>query len=115
MHETRVRADDFRKMGEESDDVVFDLALDLIDPLDVECRVAALFPNLCRRFPRDDAKLRHAVRRVRFDLEPDFEARLRRPDRRHLVAGVAEYHSRSPSSGGSYAGQPNLSKQARFS
>ena len=36
MHEARIRADEFGEVGEEGDDVVLDLALDLVDPRDVE-------------------------------------------------------------------------------
>ena len=36
MHEARLRPDDLGEMRQEGDDVVLDLALDLVDPLDVE-------------------------------------------------------------------------------
>ena len=42
MHEARLGADDFRQVGEEGDDVVLGLALDLVDPRHVEDDVAAL-------------------------------------------------------------------------
>ena len=41
MHETRIRADEFGEVGEEGDDVVLDLAFDLVDPRDVELGVLA--------------------------------------------------------------------------
>ena len=41
---------------------------------------------------RHDADLGHGVERMRLDLEPDAEAGLRRPDRRHFGSGVARDH-----------------------
>ena len=46
-----------------------------------------------RRRLRDDAELGHGVGRMRLDLEPDAEARLRVPDRRHFGPGVARDHA----------------------
>ena len=45
MHEARFGPDDLRQMREERDDVVLDLALDLVDARDVEF-------GACRPFPR---------------------------------------------------------------
>jgi hypothetical protein len=45
VHEAGIRADDLRKVGQEGDDVVLGLALDLVDAVDVEGRGAALFPD----------------------------------------------------------------------
>ena len=45
MHEARLGADNFRQMGQEGDDVVLGLALDLVDPRDVENGVAGLGPD----------------------------------------------------------------------
>ena len=70
MHETRFRTDDFRQMGEEGDDIVLDLALDLVDAGDVERGVLALGPDFCRRLLRDDAEISHGIGGVRLDLEP---------------------------------------------
>ena len=84
VHEARFRPDDLGQMGEEGDDVVLDLALDLVDARDVELRVLALVPDFLRRRLRDHAELGHGVGGMRLDLEPDAKARLRRPDRRHL-------------------------------
>ena len=92
MHEARLRPDDLGEMGEEGDDVVLDLALDLVDARDVEFGVLALCPDLLRRLLRDHAELGHGVGGVRLDLEPDAKPRLRRPDRRHLGPGVAGDH-----------------------
>ena len=97
VHEARFRTHDLGEMSEESDDVVLDLAFDLLDARDVEFRRLAFFPNLlCCRF-RDHAELGHRVGCMRLDFEPDAKARLRRPDRRHLRAGVARNgHAASP-------------------
>ena len=48
MDEARLRPDDLGKMGEEGDDVVLDLALDGIDPLQVEADRAGLLPQTPR-------------------------------------------------------------------
>ena len=48
MHEARVRPDELGQMGEEGDDVVLDLALDLVDARDVEFYMLCPWP----RFPR---------------------------------------------------------------
>ena len=92
MHKARFRPDDLRQMGEEGDDVVLGLALDLLDARNVELGVLALGPDLLRRVLRDDAELGHGVGGMRLDLEPDAKARLRRPDRRHFRPAVARYH-----------------------
>ena len=96
MHEARFRADDFGQMGEEGDDVVLDLALDLVDPLDVEGGVLGLGPDASGGFLRDDAEFRQRVGRMGLDLEPDAKARLRLPDRGHFRAGVAGDHQGAP-------------------
>jgi hypothetical protein len=41
---------------------------------------------------RDHAQFGQRVAGVRLDLEPDFEARLRLPDRNHFGAGIAGDH-----------------------
>src|SRR5688500_7958490 len=96
MHEARLGADDLGEVGQEGDNVVLDLALDGIDPRDVERRAAALLPELGRRLPWDDAQLRHRVESVRLDFEPDSELRLRRPDAGHLRTAVARDQSLLP-------------------
>jgi hypothetical protein len=45
VHEARLGPDDLGQMGQEGDDVVLGLALDLVDPVDVEGGVLALFPD----------------------------------------------------------------------
>src|SRR5262249_14262859 len=80
------------EMCEEGDDVVLDLALDLVDPRNVECRLLALGPDRFRRTLGDEPELRHGVGGMRLDLEPDAKARLRRPDVGHGRPGVARDH-----------------------
>ena len=92
VHEARVGTDDFGEVGEEGDDVVLGLALDLVDPRHVEGGVLALGPDGFGGFLRDHAEFRQRVRRMRLDLEPDLEARLRLPDRGHFRAGIAGDH-----------------------
>jgi hypothetical protein len=97
MHEARFRSDDFRNMGEEGNDVVLDLRLDGVDARDIEGGVLALFPDRLGGFLRDDAEAGHGVGRMRLDLEPNAEARLRRPNRRHLGPGITrDGHAASP-------------------
>ena len=97
MHEARFRADDLGQMRQEGDDVVLDLGLDRVDARDVEFGGLALFPDLLGGFLRDDAEFGHGVGGMRLDLEPDAEARLRRPDRGHFGAGIAgDGHAASP-------------------
>ncbi len=99
MHEARFRADDLGQMGQEGDDVVLGLALDLVDAGDVEGRVLGLGPDRLGGVLRDDAEFRQRVRRMRLDLEPDLEARLRLPDRGHFGTGIAGDHRRAPKHG----------------
>ena len=94
MHEARLGADDFGEMGEEGDDVVMGLALDLVDARDVEGRILALGPDRLRGFFRDHAEFRQRIRRMRLDLEPDLEAGLRLPNGSHFRAGIAGDHRR---------------------
>ena len=90
MDEARRIADMLGQVGQEGDDVVPRLALDRVDPRDLE---AAAFPHRRRRLARDDAQLGERVHGVRFDFEPDTEAGLGLPDRDHLGAGVAGNHA----------------------
>src|ERR1700733_1653235 len=98
MYETRLRPDDFGEMGEEGDDVVLDLALDLVDTRGIEFRRTTLFPDCFRRLLRDHAEFGHGAGGMGLDLEPDAKPCLRRPDRRHLRTGVARdgHHAASP-------------------
>ena len=90
MHEAGFRADMLGKAGQKGDDIVLDLALDGVDPLDVEA--ATLAHGLGRLF-RHHAQLGHGFGGERLDLQPDAEFRLRRPDFGHLRAGIAWDHS----------------------
>ena len=92
MDETRVRADEFRQMRQEGDDVVLGHALDLVDALDVELRRVAFLPDRPCRFLRDHAEFGQRVAGMRLDLEPDAEAGFRRPDGDHFRARVARDH-----------------------
>src|SRR5450631_230669 len=94
MHETGLGTDDFRQMGEEGDHVVPGLALDLVDPGDIEDGVPGFGPDRCCRLFRDNAEFRLRISRMRLDLEPDLEARLGLPDRGHFRAGIAGNHRR---------------------
>ncbi len=94
VHEARLGADDFGEVGQEGDDVVLGLALDLVDPRHVEGGVLRLGPDRLGGFLRDHAEFRQRIRRMRLDLEPDLEAGLRLPDRGHFRAGVARNHRR---------------------
>ena len=51
VHEARLGADDLGQMGQEGDDVVLGLALDLVDARDVEGRVLAPWPRSSSRPP----------------------------------------------------------------
>src|SRR5205814_2186913 len=92
MHESRFRSHDFRQMSEKGDHVVLGFALDLIDPGHVEGDVAGLGPDRFRGFFRNHPEFRQRVRRMRLDLEPDLETRLRLPDGGHFWAGIAGNH-----------------------
>ena len=53
MHEARLGADELGEMRQEGDDVVFGHALDLVDALDVELRMARLLPDRAGALLRD--------------------------------------------------------------
>jgi hypothetical protein len=82
MDEAGIGADDLGQMGQEGDDVVLGFALDLVDAVDVEGRVAALFPDGLRRLrnPSGSSHAENQIGRLRvagmgLDLEPDAELR----------------------------------------
>src|SRR5450756_1427989 len=54
----------------------------------------ALGPDRPGGFLGDGAEFRQRIRRMRLDLEPDLEARLRLPDGGHFRAGIAGNHRR---------------------
>ena len=91
MDEARFRPDMFGQRCQEGDNVVFDLAFDLVDALNIE---AAPRADGLGGFFRDDAQLRHCLGGQRFDFLPDAELRLRRPDFGHLRAGITWDHCR---------------------
>ena len=92
MHEARLGADDFGEVGQEGDDVVLDLGLDGVDARHVEDRGFALVADGLGGIFRDQAEFGHGVGRMRFDLEPDAEFGLRRPDGGHFRPGIARDH-----------------------
>ncbi len=96
VHEARIGADVLGQMRQEGDNVVLDLALDLVDPRDVEFRFPAARPDGLRGFLRDLAEPGHRVRGVCLDLEPDAEAGLGRPDGDHFGPGIAGDHGKPP-------------------
>ena len=83
MNKARFRSHDLRQVGQEGDDVMLDLALDLVDPRHVEFGVAAFLPDLFRGLLRDHAQFGQGIGGVRLDLEPDAEFGLGRPDGHH--------------------------------
>ncbi len=95
VQEPRLRPDDLGDVGQEGDDVVLGLALDLVDALDVEDGVSAALPDRLGGQLGDHAQLRHGVGGVRLDLEHDAEPGLRRPDLRGFGPGIAGDHGPS--------------------
>ena len=61
MDETRVGADELRKMSEEGDDIVLRHPLDLIDSSHVELGLRPLLPDRLRGCFRDHADLGHRL------------------------------------------------------
>ena len=68
MQEPRLGPDDLGDVGQKGDDIVLHLALDGVDAVDVEHRVAALFPDRLGGQLRNDAQFGHLVGGVRLDL-----------------------------------------------
>src|SRR5690606_18626032 len=89
VNEARLRSDMLGEIREEGDHVVLGLALDLVDPLDLE---APALPDRFGRIGGDYSQLRLCIASVRLNLEPDPELRLRLPDLGHLGAAVTRYH-----------------------
>ena len=92
VQEARFGADDLGDVGQKGEDVVPDLALDLIDALDIENGLAAAFPDRLGRRLGDDAEGRHGVGGMGLDLEHDAKTRLGRPDFGGHGARVAGDH-----------------------
>ena len=95
VHKTRLGADMLGEVGQKGDHVVVRLALDLVDPLDLE---RAALPHRTRRTLRDHAERRLGFARACFDLEPDPKPVFRGPDPGHFGSAVAWDHSVSASS-----------------
>ena len=92
MHETGgIGADDFRKVGQEGDDVMLGHGLDLVDAGHVEGCVLG-FPDGGGILLRDHAKGGLRVAGMGLDLEPDAEFGLGRPEGDHFGAGIAGDH-----------------------
>ena len=74
---------------EEGDDVVLCLSLDLVDAINIE---SALLPDRLCSFLWNDAKFRHGIAGVRFDLEPNLELVLGLPNASHFGAAITWDH-----------------------
>ena len=92
MHEPRLRPDVFGKMRQKGDDVMLGFGFDRVDPRNIELGRGTLFPDNVSGFLRYGAKVGHRTRGMRFDLEPDPEARFRAPDVSHFGTGIARDH-----------------------
>jgi hypothetical protein len=83
----------FGQIRQESDDVVFDFSLNLINAVDFEL---AVFPNRFGGTFGNNSKLRLRVTSVGFDLEPDTKFILGLPDFDHIWARIARNHEAVP-------------------
>ena len=90
VDEARLRPDVLGEAGQEGDDVVLGLALDLVDAGDVEGALLAHDPG---GLLRDHAELGLGLAGERLDLEPDAELVLGLPDGGHLGTGIAGDHA----------------------
>ncbi len=87
VQEARLRADLLGHPGQEGDHVMLRHRLDRVDRGDVDDGLRRPpGPDLLGRLLRHRAELGHRVERVRLDLEPDAEARLRLPEGGHVRA-----------------------------
>ena len=93
VDETALLADMLGQMGEEGDDIMLHLGLDLIDPVDIELDVFCLPDSLDRRL-RHHTQLGQLLRRMRLDQVPDLVLVLVRPDGGHFRTGIAGDHRR---------------------
>ena len=89
VQEARLRADMLGDVGEEGDDVVFDLALDGVDARDLE---PPALGDGGGDSGRDLAQQLLRLAGVALDVEPYAEFGLRRPERRHVRPRVARDH-----------------------
>ena len=89
MHEARFGPDMLGDAREKGDDVVLDLALDLVDARDVEApRVAQRLRGAGRNLPEP----LHRFGGKRLDFQPDLIFAVIGPDGRHLRPGIAGDH-----------------------
>jgi len=93
VQEPGLRAHMLGDVGEEGDDVVAGLGLDLVDALDLE---GAARTDRLRRLARDQPHARLGLAGEGLDFEPDAKAGLRLPEGGHLGAAVAGDHGRAP-------------------
>ena len=96
MDKARFRtSNDFREVREERDNVMFGDGLDLVDSGDVKFNVFR-FPNSGGTFARDHSKVRLGIAGMGFDLVPDAEFGLGRPNGDHVGAAVSGDHRGVP-------------------
>ena len=91
MDEAGFLTDMLGKVGQEGDDVVLHLALDLVDARRIDLALATL-PDRLGGLLRHHAQLGQRVGGVRLNLEPDAESVLGRPDGGHGRTGIARNH-----------------------
>ena len=89
MYETGVFANMFGKAGQEGDDIMLCLALDLVDSVDIE---TAAFPDGLCRLLRDHAKRRHRVTGMCLNFVPDLKFTLFGPDGGHFRSRISGNH-----------------------
>ena len=95
MHKARfVTAYMFCQMGQKSDHIMLGDSFNLVDARYVECDVLG-FPNRLGIGAWYHAQIGLCVTGVGFDLVPDPELGLWRPDGNHVGAGVAGNHTKS--------------------
>ena len=89
-----VAADMFSQMGQKGDHIMFGNRFNLVDARHIECDVFG-FPNRLGIGARDHAQIGLCITCVSFDLVPDAELCLGRPDGNHVGAGIAGNHTKS--------------------
>ena len=89
VDEARIGADMLGQVGEEGDDVVLGLGLDLVDPRHLE---GAPVAHRLGRLLWNHAQLGQGVASVGLDLQPDAELVLGLPDGGHFGAAVTWDH-----------------------
>ena len=89
MDEPGVLPTVLRQVGEKGDNIVFCLALNLVDTIDLE---SPPFPYCLCRFLGNDPELRLRITRMGFNFKPDAEFILGRPDRGHFRSAISRNH-----------------------